>query len=177
MVKMNKDDEEQSRKNDIFNNSRKEMYRKKILCAIQHHLKKTYHDIISRKIEPCKNYVYGIAIHVNKYGIPSVNEFGDYQEKKIVTTENFTNYDDQNALFDIVEYTNSIAITTEIFGIEKKDVNLFVNGQKLFIEIDEKKFYLHQTIVLPCRVIPNSISCTYINGVFDIILKKDRVKN
>jgi HSP20 family protein len=90
---------------------------------------------------------------------------------------------------DLTESENEVTITTEVPGVEPKDVEISVSGDSLTIrgekkqEREEKKRSYHsversfgsfqRTVRLPSSVDASKVDATYKNGILTVVLKKD----
>ena len=69
-----------------------------------------------------------------------------------------------------------MAITVEIPGVEKEDIDLVATEDTLEIKVDSPKRKYHKRIDLPCNVKTKSTKATYKNGILDIVLDKKEKK-
>lgn len=173
---MKPNDENKSSKDDNFDYQKERRNHQKILHALQQHLEKTFREISSADLKPGKKYRYGLDIHIGKDGTPFFDEFGDYQHKHVVSLKDLIDFKDKESFFDKVESDDYVTVTTEIFGIKKKDIFVLIHNYKLFIAIDTENLRFHKNIDLPYDVNPNSVSYSYINGVLDIVIEKTNDK-
>ncbi len=84
--------------------------------------------------------------------------------------------DEMEPLTDIIEGENDVAITVEIPGVEKEDIDLIATEDTLEIKVDSPKRKYHKRIDLPCNVKTKSTKATYKNGILDIVLDKKEKK-
>ena len=85
--------------------------------------------------------------------------------------------DEQEPLTDIIEGDNDIAITIEVPGVEKDDIDLNVTEDALEIKVNAPERKYHKVVNLPNKVKTKSTKATYKNGILDIVLdKKDKKK-
>jgi HSP20 family protein len=88
---------------------------------------------------------------------------------------------------DIYEENDQLVMTTELPGINKEDVNIMLQGDRLTIKAEKKSAvvedsacYAHErqygqylrSITLPFAVKENDISATFENGVLELRLSK-----
>jgi HSP20 family protein len=166
------DDNNPPKKDDQYDRLKEQRNRRKILHELQHHLKKTFHDISLKELEPGDSYRYGFDVHVGQDGIPYLNEFGDFQQKNVFSLKDLIDFNENQSLFDIMESNEHISVTTEIFGINEKDIFVAVHNFKLIIAVNNKNWQFHKSINLPRTIKPGTVTYTYNNGVLDIIVKK-----
>lgn len=85
--------------------------------------------------------------------------------------------DEREPLTDIIEGDNDVAITIEIPGVEKDNIDLNVTEDTLEIKVDAPQRKYRKVLNLPNKVKPKSTKATYKNGILDIVLdKKDKKK-
>jgi HSP20 family protein len=75
-------------------------------------------------------------------------------------------------LIDIMEGTQDVAVTVDIPGVEKEDIDLYVTADTLEITIDSDVLKFHKLLSFPCEVDVETAEATYRNGVLDVIIKK-----
>jgi len=69
-----------------------------------------------------------------------------------------------------------VAITVEIPGVEREDIDLNATNDALEIKVDTPQRKYHKKLVLPCDVLPKTTKATYKNGILDIVLKRREKK-
>jgi HSP20 family protein len=124
--------------------------------------------------QPGKPVVHGYKIMFGPDGKPRVEDFGN---KSIKTAEGAPTISEEiEPLTDIIEGESDVAITVEIPGVEKDDIDLIASEDTLEIKVDSPKRKYHKTINLPCNVKSKSTKATYKNGILDIVLDKKEKK-
>lgn len=113
-------------------------------------------------------YVYGFRITVGPDGKPKIQEFGNvknYKGKSIISEE-------REPLVDVIEKGDEVRIISEVPGVNKDQIKVRVNGNKVTIQAqgEDRKYY--KEVELPSEVDEKSAKATYNNGVLQIILKK-----
>lgn len=83
----------------------------------------------------------------------------------------------EEELIEIMEGDQDIAVTVEIPGVEKKDIDLYVTEDILEITIDSDALKYHKLLTFTCDVDVETAEATYMNGLLDIIIKKKREIN
>ena len=157
---------------DIFRN---ENEFNRIFNAIERMMKKSFKDIPT-SIKPGSSFIRGFNVHIGPDGEPIIEEFGNFPKKisdgKTVLSE------EREPLIDIIENHNNVAITIEVPGVKKENINLDLIDERLEIKVDQPERKYYKVINLPCNVKPRTIKTTYNNGVLDIeIEKKKKSKN
>ena len=125
--------------------------------------------------DPNKRFIHGFSVQLGPDGKPKIQEFGNRPKK--TATGPTTISDEREPLTDIIEGDETVAITVEIPGVEKEDINLNVTDNTLEIRVDVPQRKYYKTVDLPCGVKPKSTKATYKNGILDIVIeKKEKTK-
>ena len=124
--------------------------------------------------QPGKPVVHGYKIEFGPDGKPQIEDFGN---RSIRSPEGVPSISEEiEPLTDIIEGENDVAITVEIPGVEKEDINLVATEDTLEIKVDSPKRKYHKRVDLPCNVKTKSTKATYKNGILDIVLDKKEKK-
>ncbi len=124
--------------------------------------------------QPGKPIVHGFKIDIGPDGKPQIEDFGN---RSIRSPEGVPTISEElEPLTDIIEGENDVAITVEIPGVEKDDIDLVATEDTLEIKVDSPKRKYHKRIDLPCNVKTKSTKATYKNGILDIVLDKKEKK-
>lgn len=125
--------------------------------------------------DPSKSFVGGFQVKVGPDGKPTFNTFGNKPSVKpnaqggsipsIVS-------DEREPLTDVIDEGKHIAITIEIPGVARDDIDLNMNETELEISVDTEKRKYHKSIKLPARVDPTTTKATYNNGILDVTVAK-----
>ncbi len=123
-------------------------------------------------------YVYGFTMRLDPDGKPHIEEFGNTKpSRRLEGGDEQFKIAEREPLTDIIESDDSISITLEIPGVEKDDINLTVEKDKVSINVDTEQRKYFKEIPLKVNVDSNKPKATYKNGVLDIILKKVETKD
>jgi HSP20 family protein len=159
---------------DIFNDSRiRDIFNDD---KIMDDIKKMTEEMMKMftNAQPGKPIVHGYKIEFGPDGKPQIEDFGN---RSIRSPEGVpTISDEMKPLTDIIEGENDVAITVEIPGVEKEDIDLVATENTLEIKVDSPKRKYHKRIDLPCNVKTKSTKATYKNGILDIVLDKKEKK-
>jgi HSP20 family protein len=117
-----------------------------------------------------KRFVRGISFKIGPDGKPRIQEFGNRPIKSAKGQPTIS--DEREPITDIIESDEDVAVTVEIPGVEKNDIDLKVTNDTLKIKVDKTQRKYHKTLDLPCDVIPNTTKATYKNGILDIVIKR-----
>ena len=138
-------------------------------------LKDLMDDMLRNGIEPNKRFIRGFSVNIGPDGKPKIQEFGNRPTKSPKGTSTIS--DEREPLTDIIEGDSNIAITIEIPGVEKDNIDLNVTEEILEIKVDAPERKYHKVVNLPNKVKTKSTKATYKNGILDIVLdKKDKKK-
>jgi HSP20 family protein len=124
--------------------------------------------------QPGKPIVHGYKIEFGPDGKPQIEDFGN---RSVRSPEGVPTISDEiEPRTDIIEGENDVAITVEIPGVEREDINLVATEDTLEIKVDSPKRKYLKRIDLPCNVKTKSTKATYKNGILDIVLDKKEKK-
>lgn len=121
-----------------------------------------------------KPFVHGYKVHMGPDGKPRIEDFGNKQIK--TPTGKPTISEEREPLTDIIEGDTDVAVTVEIPGVEKEDIDLNVTNENIEINVDNPNRKYHKTLDLPCDVIPKTTKATYKNGILDVSIKRKEKK-
>jgi HSP20 family protein len=159
---------------DIFNNDRiRDIFNDD---KVMDDIKKMAEEMMKMftNAQPGKPIVHGYKIEFGPDGKPQIADFGN---RSVRSPEGVPTISDEiEPLTDIIEGENDVAITVEIPGVEKEDINLIATEDTLEIKVDSPKRKYHKRIDLPCNVKTKSTKATYKNGILDIVLDKKEKK-
>ena len=124
--------------------------------------------------QPGKPVVHGFKINIGPDGKPRIEDFGNKQVKSADGAQVIS--EEREPLTDIIEGDNDVAVTVEIPGVEKTDIDLNVTNDQIEIKVDSPKRKYHKRLDLPCDVLPKTTKATYKNGVLDVVIKRKEKK-
>jgi HSP20 family protein len=121
-------------------------------------------------------FIYGFTMRLGPNGKPQFHKFGTTRLSRKgmenLRVDSDVTIDEREPLTDIIETDESIAITIELPGVEKEDIDLEVFETEAIIKVDTLGRKYYKQIGLPCAVIPSSTRATYKNGILDISIEK-----
>jgi len=124
--------------------------------------------------QPGKPIVHGFKINIGQDGKPKIEDFGN---RRIISPDGDAAIsEEREPLTDIIEGDDDVAVTVEIPGVEKEDIDLNVEGDTIEIKVDTPMRKYHKTLALPCDVLPKTTKATYKNGILDIVIKRKEKK-
>lgn len=138
--------------------------------------KKLFEEMMREGVDPNKNFIRGLSFKIGPDGKPRIQEFGNRPTKSSKGTAIIS--EEREPITDIIEGKNDVAITIEIPGVDKEDIDLSVKEGSLEINVDTPTRKYHKLVDLPCYVKANKTKATYKNGILDIVIeKKEKEKN
>ena len=124
--------------------------------------------------QPGRPIVHGFKINIGPDGKPKIEDFGNRRIRSPDGDSLIS--EEREPLTDIIEGDDDVAVTVEIPGVEKEDIDLNVEGDIIEIKVDTPTRKYHKTLDLPCDVIPKTTKATYKNGILDIVIKRKEKK-
>lgn len=119
---------------------------------------------------PGKPFVTGFSFRMGPDGRPHIENFGNRPARRPGEMPRIS--DEREPLTDLVEDGKHIAVTMEIPGVEKTDIQLEAKADSLEISVDTEARKYHKIVRLPGKVKPESTKATYKNGILDVILER-----
>lgn len=113
-------------------------------------------------------------IKVGQEGKPQIKEFSNLKPKTKSSKPRPTDIEHREPLIDIMQTDNEVKIFAEIPGVEKKDINLHVNGNNLIFSINTSERKYNKEIKLPAKVDTENPKTSFKNGVLEITLQKKK---
>ena len=118
-------------------------------------------------------FVFGFSVKAGPDGFPVFEDFGNTRirpfgkkgEKPTVDTR-------REPLTDINETDNQIAITVELPGVIKEDIDINVMEEKVEVNVKTESRKYFKSIDLNSPVETDSSKATYTNGILDLVLSK-----
>jgi HSP20 family protein len=123
-----------------------------------------------------KPFVYGFSMKTGPDGKPIISEFGNVSPGKVVTGNESgigpVVRDAREPLVDVIDGDDGIAVIAELPGVEKKDIDLEIDGESLIISANtpNKKYY--KEVRLPGEVKDDASNASYNNGILEVRLKR-----
>ena len=124
--------------------------------------------------QPGKPFVHGFKIQYGPDGKPKIEDFGN-RPIKSPDGEHLIS-EEREPLTDIIEGDDDVAVTVEIPGVEKEDIDLNITKENLEITVDSPQRKYHKKLDLPCGVLPKTTKATYKNGILDVVIKRTEKK-
>ena len=118
-------------------------------------------------------FVFGFSVKAGPDGFPVFEDFGNTRirpfrnqgEKPVVDTR-------REPLTDINDTDDQIAITVELPGVNKDDIDINVMEDKVDVNVKTESRKYFKSIDLNSPVETESSQATYTNGILDLVLNK-----
>lgn len=121
-----------------------------------------------------KPFVHGFKVHMGPDGRPRIENFGN---RTINTPDGSPSIsEEREPLTDLIEGDDDVAVTVELPGVEKNNIDLNVTGDILEITVNATGRKYHKRVDLPCDVQPKTTKATYKNGILDVVVKRKEKK-
>ena len=124
--------------------------------------------------QPGKSIVHGYKIQFGPDGKPRIEDFGNRPIKSADGEPLIS--EEREPLTDIIEGDEDVAVTVELPGVEKNDIDLNATNDTLEIKVDTPDRKYHKSLNLPCDVLPKTTKATYKNGILDVVIKRKEKK-
>jgi len=124
--------------------------------------------------DPSKSFVSGFSVKVGPDGKPVFSSFGNKPQVKPGAGGGLPAIDtnEREPLTDVIDEGKRIAITLEVPGVQRDDIDVHMTESELEISVDNEKRKYHKVVKLPARVDPATTKATYNNGVLDVTVDK-----
>ena len=147
---------------------------RKLVEQMQKDLQKAFEGLGT---DPSKSFVSGFSVKVGPDGKPTFSSFGNKPQVKANpagATKGIPSVvaDEREPLTDVIEDARQVAITMELPGVEKKDINLHMTADELEVSVDNDARKYHKRVKLPAKVDPKTTKATYTNGVLDVTVQR-----
>jgi HSP20 family protein len=118
-----------------------------------------------------ESFVYGFSLRTGPDGKTEISDFGNtrYLEERKGLRE-------RQPLTDVIQGKDEIFVTMELPGASEEDVDVEVKGSKLTVRVAGRRKY-YAEVDLPTTVLGNDMRWTLRNGVLDIVLKREVVRD
>ncbi|HUR26398.1 MAG TPA: archaeal heat shock protein Hsp20 [Candidatus Thermoplasmatota archaeon] len=144
---------------------------RKLVDEMQRNMQEALKDLGS---DPSKSFVGGFSVKLGPDGKPTVNTFGNKPTVKAPAGAGVPTIatDEREPLTDVIDDGKRIAVTMEIPGVAREDIDLNMTETELEISVDNEKRKYHKRVRLPAKVDPATTKATYTNGILDVTVQK-----
>lgn len=123
-----------------------------------------------------KPLVFGFSVTTGPDGIPKFEDFSNNTIEPFSSSRNETKEatieTSREPLTDVNETDSDIAITVELPGVAKEDIDINVTETRVEVKVDTETRNYSKAIDLSCEVQTKSSKATHTNGILDLVLKK-----
>jgi HSP20 family protein len=126
-------------------------------------------DVPKGAAKPGNPFMYGFTMRLGPDGKPRIEPFGNTPatHSPEVAVEG-----GREPLTDLIEHDDHYAMTVELPGVEREDIQVFATDHKLTIKVDTAARRYFKEVDLGAAVKPDSTGATFKNGVLDVMVKK-----
>jgi HSP20 family protein len=124
-------------------------------------------------------FVYGYSFSMGPDGKPVIREFGNVKPSlkggpSGVVKPRLDVKEDREPLVDTIVNPDTVKVVAELPGVEKPDIALECDGQKLTLKVDTDKRRYYKELELPVEVDPDTSKASYQNGVLELLLTRKK---
>ncbi len=113
--------------------------------------------------------IMGFSVKIDEKGKPRIQEFGNIKANPKKTIVKKT----REPLVDVIESDKEVTITAELPGVEKRDIDLKTEKNKITIAVERpRQFY--KEIYLDYNILPKTAKASLKNGILEIAVKKSK---
>lgn len=136
-------------------------------------MQRNLHDAFKNLGEdPSRGFVSGFNVRIGPDGKPHVSTFGNKPQVRADREGVGIEDPGREPLTDVIEDDGSVAVTMELPGVSKKDIDLRMTEEQLEVAVDNDLRKYHKRVRLPTKVDPATTKATYKNGILDVTVAK-----
>ena len=121
-------------------------------------------------------FVFGFSVTTGPDGIPKFEDFSNNRIGPLSSSKNESKEaavdTNREPLTEVNETDSDIAITVELPGVAKEDIDINVTENKVEVKVGTESRNYFKRIDLSHEVQSKSAKATYTNGTVDLVLKK-----
>jgi HSP20 family protein len=121
-------------------------------------------------------FVFGFSVTTGPDGIPKFEDFSNNRIGPLSSSKNESKEaavdTNREPLTEVNETDSDIAITVELPGVTKEDIDINVTENKVEVKVGTESRNYFKRIDLSHEVQSKSSKATYTNGILDLVLKK-----
>lgn len=112
-------------------------------------------------------FYYGYSMTVGQDGKPVIKEYGNVKPGLLPSSES------REPLIDAIvdEKEKILKLIAEMPGVEKKDINVVVEGKTVHIDAEHGEKKYHGNAPIRHEVDEDSVKATYTNGILELVFK------
>ena len=136
-------------------------------------MRRLFRQLSLSQMDSLKNesFVYGFKMRSGPDGRPEISDFGNVR-----SLERRAGLDERRPVTDVIEGRGEVFVTMELPGATEEDVEVSAAGSRLKVSVRGRRRYFAE-IDLPTAVRGTDVEWTLRNGVLDVVLKKDVVRD
>lgn len=132
-------------------------------------INKLFNEMIAEQGLPAApGAVYKFDISVNQNGITITPNAPNANGQQMQTIK----AEDREPLVDVIEKKDGITVLVELPNMEKKNIELHADHERLSIKADSGKNVYSKLVALPAKVDSTTATAVYNNGVLEISFKR-----
>lgn len=109
--------------------------------------------------------VYGYSITIGPDGKPVIREFGNFRRTR--GSEGQIK-EEREPLVDVVTTENDVRVIAEIPGVQKQDINLTLEENRLIISVETENRKYYKEVDLPENIEAEKAKSRYNNGILEV---------
>lgn len=113
--------------------------------------------------------VYGFSIKTALGGKPVVETFGNIKK----TPQGPTVEEEREPITDVFNEEAEVRVYAEMPGVNEEDIKVDVKGDILDISAKSQDRQYHKEILLPAKVLPDTLTFSYKNGILSLSMRKE----
>lgn len=109
-------------------------------------------------------YYYGYSVTVGPDGKPQIREYGNVKPNLLPTS------DEREPLVDTLvdEKENVLKLVAEMPGVDKKDIQVNVEGNVVNIDAEHGEKKYHTKVPIRNKIDVDSVKASYTNGILEV---------
>jgi HSP20 family protein len=119
-----------------------------------------------------KHFIHDLSMNIVPRGRLKVQGFSNRPLKN--PQGKTMSYEEHEPLTDIIEGNEEVAVTVELPGVKKVDIDLNATENTLELIVNNQEGKYHKLLNLPCSIKPKTTKATYKNGVLDVVIKRKK---
>ncbi len=112
--------------------------------------------------------VFGFSVKTMAGGKPIVESFGNIKK----TPKGPKVEEEREPITDVFDEKDEIRVYAEMPGVRQEDIKLDLKEDILDISVQSGDRKYHKEVLLPAKVLAESLSSSYKNGILEIKIKK-----
>lgn len=119
-----------------------------------------------------KPLVMGFSMKIGPDGRPVMEEFGNVRP----SDGRMTVSDAREPLVDVHKTDKEVRITAELPGVEKKEINLKNEKDRIVLKVENPERQFYKEIELPAEVAPKTAKAKFNNGILEVVFQRANIE-